>query len=847
MRIFTCLHKPQHWLVQSNIGLSIMLFGLLTACDTDKSAEENTIDTATEQQDTNETDDTAQTDDTGETDDTGGIGEPSEACGDLTIQDNEQCDAGAGNGLDGVGCRVDCTLPVCGDGHRAPGEYCDDGNTTNGDGCDATCLTEHALPRLVEPNGSTYEIIEPNATTLFGDPVVTLSSSEHFVIRVTYDDESIVDHQQPGEPLSAENLDGILSRLEEIWDVFIDDFGFAPPYYGQQNLYKTNALITDYGYLSGGTFNEAGWPEGPHPHLQMHFDATSGYHGMAHEFTHSLQNMVNAADWFEYGGWFSESHAEFMAYQFSGDGVGCSEVLVNAPHQHYGTTRNRYCNWQFWDYLSEKFSIAAVNALWSGSIGGPTFENPYSEEIPSVCGQLDGPFATLQRNMNWNIEQLNDLFGQWAMANVNWDYAQKGSIFRDSYGTYAEELDIGQRGRLTRLQAVEDGGLHYVPPEILAPQRWGYNLVRLIPDVGSDSVVVRFRGIVQTQPARSQAFGSYNMEPTEIPVPDSGWRWGLVAIDETGSSRYSALQAGARASLRFDMQDGDQELYLMVLGAPTSLHQIFWDQVSYSIYRYPWRIQVDNAVPQGFEPVVFPTDIAGEAHANGGGFVAATATVSQSAYVGPGAQVLGWAEVTDEARIEGRAIVKGDARVFDQAVVKDHALIAGHAEIYGQALVHGSAQIEGGQIYDSAEVGGITWITGSTQVYDSARVLSTNIERPLRSDSQIYGTAQLLGDIEMSVPDLAAGVWYGFVHEEFMGDPLWGANRTEPEVEVTQSTQTIGWDTDGADCRYVHVGCADDAACVQVGDVFECVVGETAPDSYERPHWDIIAECVSQN
>ena len=173
MRIFTCLHKPQHWLVQSNIGLSIMLFGLLTACDTDKSAEENTI----------------------ETDDTGGIGEPSEACGDLTIQDNEQCDAGAGNGLDGVGCRVDCTLPVCGDGHRAPGEYCDDGNTTNGDGCDATCLTEHALPRLVEPNGSTYEIIEPNATTLFGDPVVTLSSSEHFVIRVTYDDESIVDHQ----------------------------------------------------------------------------------------------------------------------------------------------------------------------------------------------------------------------------------------------------------------------------------------------------------------------------------------------------------------------------------------------------------------------------------------------------------------------------------------------------------------------------------------------------------------------------------------------------------------------------------------------------------------------------
>ena len=831
-----------------NLVLSVLFLGALSACDSGKAVDDTMTDSDTEQQDTADTDltDPNEADDTGEPEDTS-VGEPPPSCGDLLIQDTEECDAGLGNGREGVGCRLDCTLPVCGDGHRAPGEYCDDGNVISGDGCDAACLTEHDFLRLSEPSGSTYEVLEPNATTLFGDPVVTLSSSEHFVIRVTYDDESVADHQQDGQPLSAANQAGILSRLEEIWHVFIDDFGFVPPYYGLQNRYKTNALITDYGYLSGGTFNEGGWPEGPHPHLQMHFDATSGYHGMAHEFAHSLQNMVNTADWFDYGGWFSESHAEFMAYQFSGSGVGCSEVLVNAPHQHYGTTRNRYCNWQFLDYLSEEFSIAAVNAIWSGTIGGLTFENPFSEEIPEVCGQLDGPFATLQRNMGWSIEQLNDLFGQWAMANVNWDYTQKGDDFRDEYGTYSGPLETGARGRLTRLEAVADGGLHYVPPEILAPQRWGYNIVRLIPDAGSESIVVRFRGVVQTQSARTAAFGNYNMEPTEIPLPDSGWRWGLVAIESAGTSRYSPLQAGARASLRFDLRDSDEELYLVVLGAPTSLHQIFWDQVSYSIYRYPWRVQLENAVPQGFEPVGFPTDIAGAAHPNGGGFVAATATVSQSAYVGPAAQVLEWADVSDDVRIEGRAIVKGSARVFEQAVVKDHALIDGHAEIYGQALVHGSAQIEGGQIYDDAEVGGITWISGDTQIYGEARVLSTNTERPLRSDAQVYGTAQLLGDIEMSVPDLSAGVWYGFVHEEFMGDPLWGADRTAPEIEVTLSTQSIGWDTDGADCRYIHVGCAEGSGCVAVGDAFECVVGETTPDSYERSHLDIIAECMSQN
>src|SRR6478736_7897287 len=34
------------------------------------------------------------------------------------------------------------TDPTCGNGIREPGEQCDDGNTTNLDGCDATCRFE---------------------------------------------------------------------------------------------------------------------------------------------------------------------------------------------------------------------------------------------------------------------------------------------------------------------------------------------------------------------------------------------------------------------------------------------------------------------------------------------------------------------------------------------------------------------------------------------------------------------------------------------------------------------------------------------------------------------------------
>ncbi|HEX2882887.1 MAG TPA: DUF4215 domain-containing protein [Polyangiaceae bacterium] len=35
-------------------------------------------------------------------------------------------------------CKVE---PRCGDGHIDPGEQCDDGNTSNSDGCSVNCQT----------------------------------------------------------------------------------------------------------------------------------------------------------------------------------------------------------------------------------------------------------------------------------------------------------------------------------------------------------------------------------------------------------------------------------------------------------------------------------------------------------------------------------------------------------------------------------------------------------------------------------------------------------------------------------------------------------------------------------
>ncbi|HRI63176.1 MAG TPA: DUF4215 domain-containing protein [Polyangium sp.] len=58
-------------------------------------------------------------------------------CGNAVVDMGETCDDG--NATDGDGCDSNCTMTGCGNGIMTTGETCDDGNTTNNDGCDSNC------------------------------------------------------------------------------------------------------------------------------------------------------------------------------------------------------------------------------------------------------------------------------------------------------------------------------------------------------------------------------------------------------------------------------------------------------------------------------------------------------------------------------------------------------------------------------------------------------------------------------------------------------------------------------------------------------------------------------------
>lgn len=70
-------------------------------------------------------------------------------CGNAVVEPGEQCDEGALNSdLPGAQCRVDCTLPKCGDGilDTSRGEQCDDG-PNNSDLPNAHCRMNCSLPK----------------------------------------------------------------------------------------------------------------------------------------------------------------------------------------------------------------------------------------------------------------------------------------------------------------------------------------------------------------------------------------------------------------------------------------------------------------------------------------------------------------------------------------------------------------------------------------------------------------------------------------------------------------------------------------------------------------------------
>lgn len=573
----------------------------------------------------------------------------------------------------------------------------------------------------------TWSVVAPDPNDTANANLPVQAETTHFALRFASGVASVSD------ATTAANY------LETVWSKFIDEIGFSEPYCSTSTKYKINVYVRSDTGLQGGADGLG------HPVFYMGPATFADHFGMAHEFTHSLQSQTQGMQDTPYGYSIHESHANFMATQMSDNrsDPNCSALLKKAPHEYYLSSRNMYCTFQFWEYIKKNYGYGPINDIWAKGPG-----------LSDSSHTTADPFSVLLQVTGWNLSKLNDIFGHWATRNVKWDYIDpdgfdRGAVYRKAYGgDYSQSTDEYINSAV-RLEPIDTSARQFHVPEYAAPQRWGYNIVKLRPDSGVTSVTVTFRGITQSASAVSSLPGLAN-EPSTIPTPGSDWRWGLVAVDSSGKARYSSLQKGAKAALTYSIKTTDQGLYLVVVATPNVMQKIRTDQPFYSIYRYPWMVQFSGAMPDGYQSNAPDPISGGHKHSNGGGWVGPDASVASTAYVGPYARVVS-------------GTVSGNARIEDQAVILDNVQVSG-----------------------SAKVGGLSVLRYDTIVKDQA-VVKTNFLAlgDFEHGIVLSGTAQNIGDVEQRGASFSKGVYYGFVDSDAANDAARGANLTAAVTEIT--------------------------------------------------------------
>lgn len=521
-----------------------------------------------------------------------------------------------------------------------------------------------------------------------------VKESTHFAF---YSDETVSDADLS---LAADTLENI------VWqNLFKSNLMMPEPFFNKTDKIKPAIHIHSGWGLTGGAWvdNQGGL----HMGMWIAPEALKDHWGLTHEFTHGWQSWSNynggmACNQSNTCGWIFESHANFTPHQlpeYQGN-VHCSEMLPNAPHLYLGSTRDRYCNWQFMEFLKDKYGPEAVTQIWT------------------TAGS--DPLTNIQKSRGWTLSQFNDFMGDWAMHNVVWDYKSTPDAFRSTYGNITLTDKAERMRRLMPLEALDDNwatNRRFASPFYGAPQRFGYNVVRLYPVNGATSVTVKFRGINQS--------GS-----------DADFRWGLVATNtQFTSARYSALQKGLDADLTFKVNP-DEPLFLVVTATPSIFKTIVWDQDYNSIWRYPYMVELANAWPQGFQNGQRDACPSGTVrHSNGGG--CAPSGTPTTVYVGPYATILPGGQASGTTRIE------------DQAIIANGSVTGGTV---------GGLSIIG--------VTGSPWGNNSFNVSGSAQVRTSFYPLGFFDANQgASGTLNLYGDVEYRGAglNLSAGNRSGFV------------------------------------------------------------------------------------
>ncbi|MCH5187201.1 MAG: hypothetical protein J1F63_02265 [Oscillospiraceae bacterium] len=538
--------------------------------------------------------------------------------------------------------------------------------------------------------------------------------------------------------------------FENCWDKFVVEMGMTPPTTSNlpggdhETQYKINAIIMNTGIDGYGEGWAFGGIDGEgYPYFMCDFAAMTDWvvpHEMGHvmhfaQGRNAWENNSYLGPWYEaIGNWFREQYLydEDCYPEGANYRTDLSALYLRAGSLMAVNGRGYYEAWPFLQYLTDNPD------------GLPDFGDTFIAKLLNYRPESyeTSFYEVLAANSTTSVP---DTVGYFASHMATMDFKQKTSynlkiaeMYRNGWLFWQQRFTIPEH---------LGGGVYRVPAE-RTPQTYGYNI---IPLSASGEVSVTLNG--------------------QSALDGADWRARLIVEGTDGVTRYSELfKSGETASVT--VSEGE-ELYLSVAATPAvDKAQKFgiggWTP-EFSEANLPYESK--NQYPytftlEGASPMKRPrgTTAMGRLHENGGGFVALTANVAETAYVGPDAQVLGRATVSDNAVIDGNAIVSeyatvsGNAYVGGNAVVMGAATVSGNARVTESALVYGNYKVSGNAlIKGQAILLGAGTATGQAIAYgdlfeDEGKTITAGAFSGYHGVNANYGYAVQAGDNSFSRP-----------------------------------------------------------------------------------------------
>lgn len=522
-------------------------------------------------------------------------------------------------------------------------------------------------------------------------------TSEHF--------QFIWGNSGDASKVTEDFLRGNAENLEECWDVYVNALSMTECAESVNmglrdgNKYKLNIYISgtglasmedDWAYMS---YDREGYP-----FLFCCVDAMRTNPAswvMPHEFGHAItahqlgwnSNKYSNTWWEALGNWFREQWIYRVSEKYNwtndaGNGYGTDFFETYLKNLCFTSPfgRDYYSSWVLLQYLTEN---------------PDNLEGYGADFVRTMLQQGENDEYPLTMINRLAPADIKETLGHYAKRMATLDFEQQ-TAYRKRLDDLLAQGAWNWQQIYTMLEKVDGQTNVYTVPTERAPQASGINVVPL--EITDGKITVTLSG-------KSELAGA-------------DWRGCIVIEDRAGQSHYSELIADGQ-TVSLDVPSNASAAYLTVIATPDeSLYcpsGLHWHQDSdefgetrqpfSSKHRYPYQVTIEGAAIQSR-----PLNVRGHQHINGGGFVADSARVDDSVYVGPNAAVIGNATVTGNVIIDDYAMIAENATISGNAYIGDMAMVMGRATVMDNAKVIESACIWGTYtVKDNAVVKGVAF------------------------------------------------------------------------------------------------------------------------------------------